>query len=145
MKTFIKKFFAIERLIAQEKGDFKLFALFEREDIQGIWDVVLAADWLPGEEVNSLNYVFEKIRVVLDHQEFLKISKVVLLDIHEPFIEELENFLEDYQNPSVFSNVEINGMFFKTGYLIVSPINYGGNHTPKSTHPTLPFLMMNDE
>jgi len=123
MKTFIKKFFPIERTIAQEKGDFKLFALFEREDIQGIWDVVLAADWLPGDEMKSLRYVFEKIRAVLDKKEFLRVSKVVLLDVNEPFIKELEDFLEDYHNPRVFSNVEINGMSFKTGYIIVSPLS----------------------
>ncbi|KHD10626.1 hypothetical protein PN36_11175 [Candidatus Thiomargarita nelsonii] len=123
MKTFIKKFFPIERTISQEKGDFKLFALFERKDIQGIWDVVLAADWLPGEEMKSLRYVFGKIRAVLDKNEFIQVSKVVLLDVNEPFIEELQDFLEDYHNPSVFSDAVINGMSFKTGYIIVSPLN----------------------
>jgi hypothetical protein len=136
MKTFIKKFFPIERTIAQEKGDLKLFALFEREDVQGIWDVVLAADWLPGEEVKSLRYVFGKIRAVLDKKEFLKVSKVVLLDVNEPFIEELQDFLEDYNNPSVFSNVEINDMSFKTGYIIVSPMNYGGHDTQHTALPS---------
>jgi hypothetical protein len=127
MKTFIKKFFPIERTIAQEKGDFKLFALFEREDVQGIWDIVLAADWLPGEEVKSLRYVFGKNRAVLDKKEFLKVSKVVLLEINEPFIEELQYFLEDYHNPGVFSNAVINDISMKTGYIIVSPLNYSVN------------------
>lgn len=123
MKTFIKKFFAIERAIAQEKGNLKLFTLFEREDVQGLWDVVLAADWLPGEEVKSLKYVFGKIRAVLDKKEFRQISKVVLLGTDEPFLKELQDFLENYNNPKVFSNVEINGMSFKTGYIIVSLLN----------------------
>ncbi len=122
MSTFIKKFFPIERAIAIEKGDFKLFALFEREDIQGIWDIVLAADWLPGNEMKSLKYVFGKIRAVLDKKEFLKISKVVLLDVNEPFVKELQNLLEDYHNPSVFTNAVINGMSIKTGYIIISPV-----------------------
>jgi hypothetical protein len=124
MSPFIKKFFPIERTIAQEKGDFKLFALFEREDVQGIWDVVLAADWLPGEEMKSLRYVFGKIRAVLDKKEFLKISKVVLLDVNEPFLKELDDFLDDFHNPRVLTNAVINGMSFKTGYIIVSPLNW---------------------
>jgi hypothetical protein len=124
MSPFIKKFFPIARTIAQEKGDFKLFALFEREDLQGIWDVVLAADWLPGEEMKSLRYVFGKIRAVLDKKEFLKVSKVVLLDVNEPFVKELEDFLDDFHNPRVFINAVINGMSFKTGYIIVSPVSY---------------------
>jgi hypothetical protein len=136
MKTFLKKFFPIERTIAQEKGDFKLFALFEREDVQGIWDVVLAADWLPGEEMKSLRYVFGKIRAVLDKKEFLKVSKVVLLDVNEPFIEELQDFLEDYHNPKVFSNAMINGMAFKTGYIIVSPLSYGRHDTQNTIFPS---------
>jgi len=123
MKPFIKKFFAIERTIAQEKGDLKLFALFERKDIQGLWDVVLAADWLPGEEVKSLEYVYGKIRAVLNKKELRQVSKIVLLSTDEPFLKELQDFLEDYNNPYVFSNAEINGMFFKTGYIIVSPLN----------------------
>jgi hypothetical protein len=32
---------------------------------------------------------------------------LVLLDVNEPFIEELQDYLEDYNNPRVFSNVEI--------------------------------------
>ena len=123
MKPFIKKFFAIERTIAQEKGDLKLFALFERKDIQGLWDVVLAADWLPGEEMKSLEYVYGKIRAVLGKKELRQVSKIVLLSTDEPFLEELQDFLEDYNNPPVFSNTEINEMFFKTGYIIVSPLN----------------------
>jgi hypothetical protein len=130
MSPFIKKFFPIERIIAQEKGDFKLFALFEREDVQGIWDVVLAADWLPGEEMKSLKYVFGKIRAVLDKKEFLKISKVVLLDVNEPFLQELEDFLEDFHNPRVLTNAVINGMSFKTGYIIVSPLNEAAQTKP---------------
>jgi hypothetical protein len=84
---------------------------------------VLAADWLPGEEVKSLKYVFGKIRAVLDKKEFRQISKVVLLGTDEPFLKELQDFLENYNNPKVFSNVEINGMSFKTGYIIVSLLN----------------------
>ena len=122
MSTFLTKFYPIERSIAQEQGEFKLFALFEREDIQGIWDVVLAADWLPGEEMKSLKYIFRKIRAVLDKKEFLKVSKVVLLDVNEPFVKEIQDLLEDYHNPSIFTNTVINGMSIKTGYIIVSPV-----------------------
>jgi hypothetical protein len=86
--------------------------------------------------VKSLRYVFGKIRAVLDKKEFRKVSKVVLLDVNEPFIEELQDFLEDYNNPSVFSNVEINEMSFKTGYLIVSPLNYRGHDTQHTTLPS---------
>ncbi|OQY43362.1 MAG: hypothetical protein DRR08_33160 [Candidatus Parabeggiatoa sp. nov. 2] len=119
LNPFIKKFFPIERTIAQEKGDFKLFALFERENVPGIWDVVLAADWLPSEEMKSLRYVFGKIRAVLD--KYLKVSKVVLLNSNEPFVKALQDFLEDYHNPNVFSNAVIHGLSIKTGYLIVPP------------------------
>ncbi len=84
-------------------------------------------DWLPGDEVKSLRYIFGKIRAVLDKKEFLKVSKVVLLEVNEPFIEELQDFLEDYHNPGVFSNAVINDMSMKTGYIIVSPLNYSVN------------------
>ncbi|EDN69699.1 hypothetical protein BGP_0202 [Beggiatoa sp. PS] len=65
---------------------------------------------------------------------------MVLLDVNEPFIKELEDFLEDYNNPSVFSNVEINGMSFKTGYIIVSSLNSTEHVHHRVNGLTLPIV-----
>jgi hypothetical protein len=48
----IDRFAEIQKEIAGERGDFVLFAVLEREESPGRWDVVLAAPWF-GEDKNS--------------------------------------------------------------------------------------------
>lgn len=121
-ETLLEKYFAIAQSIAQEKGEFKLFALFELEDVACEWDVVLSAEWLPGDKVKSLRFIFDKIRAVLNDAEFINISRVILLDVNEPFVKELQKFLEAHHNPKFFSHVDIQGVEIDKGYIITSPV-----------------------
>jgi hypothetical protein len=132
-ETLLEKYSAIEQTIAQEKGPFKLFALFEIADTPRRWDVVLSAAWLPGDKVESLRFIFDHIRAVLDDEEFLYISKVILLEVNEPFVKELQTFLEAHHNQSAFSNTEINGVEIKKGYIITSPVSSSEKVSPKSS------------
>lgn len=45
-----EKLVAVETRIAKEKGPLNLFALFQREDSPGYFDVIVAADWAIREE-----------------------------------------------------------------------------------------------
>jgi len=132
-KTLLEKYAAIAQTIVQEKGPFKLFALFKREDFPWEWDVVLSAQWLPGNEMESLKFIFYKIRAVLTQKEFLNISKVVLLDVNEPFVKELQSFLEEHNNPKAFSNTDINGIEMREGLMIISPIRSQEEILPNSS------------
>jgi TPR repeat protein len=95
--------------------------------------VVLSAEWLPGDEMESLRFIFGKIRAVLNHKEFINISKVVLLDVNEPFVKELQAFLEKHHNPKAFSNTEINHVEIREGLMIVSPISSIDEILPNSS------------
>jgi hypothetical protein len=96
------------------------------------WDVVLSAPWLPKEQkMDSYRFIFDKIRAVLNHQEFINISKLVLLDINEPFVKQLQTFLEQHQNPKTLANIEINGVEIREGHMIVSPVRQQ-NISPQS-------------
>jgi hypothetical protein len=132
-QTLLEKYSAIAQTIALEKGPFKLFALFKRDNFPWEWDVVLSAEWLPGNEMESLKYIFDKIRVVLNHKEFINISKVVLLDVNEPFVKELQAFLEEHNNPKAFSNTDINNLEIREGLMIVSPISSQDEILPNSS------------
>jgi len=122
--TLVEKYAVIAQTIAQEKGQFKLFALLKREAYPWEWDVVISAQWLPGEnEMESLKFIFAKIRAVLNQQEFFNIAKIVLLDVREPFVKELQTFLEEHNNPQTFSHTEIQDIDFREGLMIVSPAN----------------------
>jgi hypothetical protein len=88
-EIMLEKYATIAQTLIQEKGPFKLFALLELSNMACEWDVVLSASWLPGnDEMESLRFIVGKIRAVLTHQEYLKIARVILLDINEPFVKE---------------------------------------------------------
>jgi hypothetical protein len=102
MNSFIEKFPAIERSLAQEKGEFKLFALLERQAVFDTWDVVMASKGLPDNEMSVLKYVIDKIQTVLTREEMIKIGAVILLDVNDHFVKEVENFWSNMTIQRVF-------------------------------------------
>ncbi|OAD23040.1 Sel1 domain protein repeat-containing protein [Candidatus Thiomargarita nelsonii] len=120
----LEKYANIAQTLIQEKGPFKLFALLELSNMACEWDVVLSASWLPGnDKMESLRFIVDKIRAVLTHQEYLKIARVILLDVNEPFVKELQNFLQEHNNPKTFSSVEIEGVEIEKGRILISPVS----------------------
>jgi len=122
MNDLIEKFCSIEQTLVQEKGQFKLFALLEREAVFDTYDVIMASKGLPDNEMSVLKYVVEKIQAVLTTQEMIRIGAVILLDVNDHFVKEVQKFLVEHQNPTEFSNAEINGLEISRGYIITSPI-----------------------
>jgi hypothetical protein len=122
MNKFMEKFPAIERTLAQKTGEFKLFALLEREIAFDRWDVIMASEGLPDNDMSVLKEVIEKIHAVLTREEKIKMNAVILLDVNDPFITEVQKFLTKHHNPTEFSNAEINGLEISRGYIITSQI-----------------------
>jgi hypothetical protein len=101
MNSFVEKFYSIERAIAQEKGEFKLFALFELEgEVRRRWDVVISSEGLPENDMEALRFVINKIRVVLEQEEFMQLSKVVLS--MNPLSKNFKSFLRHIIIPNFF-------------------------------------------
>ena len=82
----IDKFVDIQREIAKERGDFVLFAVLEREESPGKWDVVLAAPWFGEDKKPALSYILHKIDSKLSREERGALSRVVLLDPSDAFV-----------------------------------------------------------
>jgi hypothetical protein len=82
----IDKFVALHREVAAERGDFALFAVLEREDNPGRWDVVLAAFWFGEDKKPPLDYFIRKIDARLSPEERRSLSRVVLLDPWDAFV-----------------------------------------------------------
>jgi len=123
-EIMLEKYANIAQTLIQEKGPFKLFALLELSNMACEWDVVLSASWLPGnDKMESLRFIVDKFRAVLTHQEYLKIARVILLDVNEPFVKELQKFLQEHNNPKTFSSVEIEGVEIEKGRILISPVS----------------------
>jgi len=140
MNSFIEKFPAIERSLAQEKGEFKLFALLERDMVFDRWDVVMAAKGIPDNDISVLEEIIHKIHAVLTHEEKIRMSAVILLDVNDHFVKEVEKFLVEHDNPTSFSNAEINGIEISRGYIITSPIPKTEKNSSALLATALPWI-----
>jgi hypothetical protein len=133
MKELIEKLSTNEQTIVQNNGPIKLFALFERLRVPSRWDVVIASNGLPENDIDVLKDIIEKIRAVLSKEEMIKIAAVILLDVNDHFVNEVQQFLEEHHNPTAFSNAEINGSDISRGYIITSPVSSSEKVSPKSS------------
>jgi len=70
----------------------------------------------------TLRFVIDKIHAVLNKKEIVQISRIILLDVDQPFVKEMEQFLARANNPTELFNCEIDSMKIKQAYIIVSPV-----------------------
>jgi len=87
MKTFVDKMINLERRMADEKGPFILFALFLPEDSPHYWDLVVSAPWASRHEMDSFEYIADKIKESLSTEEILKLSRIVIVENDKPALD----------------------------------------------------------
>jgi len=121
-QKLLNKFCTLERELAEEKGPFKLFALIELAEVPGQWDVVMSSKELPDKDMETLRFVVNKIYAIVSKKEIVKVSRVILLNVNEPFVIEMERFLSRMNNPKEFFHCEIDDLQIKHAHIIVSPV-----------------------
>jgi len=86
---FIHKLMAVERAIAREKGDFVLFALVQREEGIGLWDLLISAPWLGTKEAEILDFFARKLKETLTTDELMRLSRIVLFPPDDPRVQHI--------------------------------------------------------
>jgi hypothetical protein len=119
ISQIIEKFRQIEIEISREKGDFALFALIEREDSLGKWDVVVSASWINENEKSFIELIASKIHKNLSKEEQISISRILVLDISDALVKSL-NMIGVKHGTVNLSNNNFNGILIKEAYLITS-------------------------
>lgn len=119
MSDTAEKLRQIEVEISAQKGDFTLFALIERDDSLGNWDVVVSADWIGNREKELIGKIASKISEVLSREEQIMLSRIVVLPPNDPFVQNLNTISVEYGTTKL-SNASFNGIFIKEAYLITS-------------------------
>ena len=124
MKDIAEKLKRQERNMAEEKGPFDLFALFLREDAPEKWDLVVAAKWIEENKREALKYISKAVQESLAHSEFLKLSRITIIDESNPELETfqramqfamyLEHGMAEIKNSNFF------GLEIKHAYIITS-------------------------
>lgn len=84
-----EKLALLEREVSDEKGEFSLFGLFLREDAQDEdkWDLLVSALWLDADKKEGLAYLAKEIQKLLEPDELLSISRIVVLERGDPTLE----------------------------------------------------------
>lgn len=115
----VEKIRKIEVDISAEKGDFTLFALIQREESFGKWDIVVSADWIKEKEI--LNLIALKLRQNLTESEQLLFSRIVVLQPSDAFVRSLNLINIEHGNAKLTNN-SFNGIYINEAYLITSKI-----------------------
>jgi len=116
MRPLVDKLKTIELAISKEKGKFALFALFVRPHVQNVWDLVVSAPWIGKQKKETLNYILEKI----DPKDLMAISRVVILEPTDPFVQMVNNFIATEHSSGEFQNCTFNNVFIEHAFIVTS-------------------------
>jgi len=97
MKTLADKVKALLPMLEQ-RGSVYLFALFEREETSGKWDIVLSSEWSDQESAAAVRLISDALVPQLTPEELSALSRVFIAPSHDP---EVENFVEIDQSEHV--------------------------------------------
>ena len=123
MKEFIDKLRLLETEISQKKGDFSLFALLLREDAQNKWDLVASASWFWIDKMKTLDYLAKKLRSGLTSDEFLTLSRIVLIEESDPTLHALQQAFQVHHSLIEVQDCNLFGLQIQHAYIITSKRN----------------------
>jgi len=66
--------------------------------------------------METLRVVVNKNYAVVSNKEIVKVSRVILLNVNEPFVTEMEQFLSRTHNPIEIFNCEIDDLKIKPAH-----------------------------
>lgn len=120
MKELVAKLRSLEKEIAEEKGDFTLFALFLREDAPDRWDLVVSAPWFGRNEKATLDYFASKVKSRLKVSELLMLSRIVLISPSDPSLGAVHTAVKVKGGEVEMSDRSFFGLPIKHAYIITS-------------------------
>lgn len=125
MKRMLDKLAAFELEASSERGEFLLFALLLREDAQDKWDLVVSAQWLQPDNWDDRDSFIKQIRDKLSLDEFLMLSRIVLLEPDNPVLKALQRMINVQHGMCEIRDSSINSIVVKHAYVITSIRNGG--------------------
>jgi len=120
IEDIIEKLIRTEKRISEEKGDFNLFGLFKRTDLEGAWDIIISASWLSENKREDLTYIIGEIKKDLLVEDLRLLARIVLIKPEDNLIKKLNMAIEIQHGKTEMINTEINGIKLAHVYLITS-------------------------
>ena len=134
-----EKFRRLAVTVTAEKGEFALFGLFFREGAPNVWDLIVSAPWMDGNEWGGLRYFAKKLRYRLTSEELSSLSRIVVRETDDPGVCALRKALPVRGQIEYLTNFRLFGRSFREAYIMVSqdprkPLD-GSGGPPKSRRP----------
>jgi hypothetical protein len=109
----------VEQEVANQKGSFNLFALFERDDLENRWDLVFAAPWAT-DKGETLRYFVVELKERLTPEQMVALSRVVVLDPNDEAVRAINKAFQVEHGRVEVRESNLFGLPIKHGYIITS-------------------------
>lgn len=83
---FLKMLRDFEQKLAKERGPFTLFALVERPEFPGMWDLVVAAPWFGPSVRQTLDDLIQELKKGPGNVVLVALSQIAVLRPTEPLV-----------------------------------------------------------
>jgi len=125
MTPDLKKFEKLGKDLASDRGDLTLYALLEREDEPGRWDLVVSAPWVQGVTIDGMEYIIDKMKKRLTAQERDSVAHIILLRPEEQTVRNIIRSSHPVTDTlgiikDDISRAYINGMLITRGYILAT-------------------------
>jgi hypothetical protein len=120
MNELIQKMIKIEKSLAHQKGDFRLFALFLREESPGKWDVLVSAKWIDANKRQALKIITEQLTTQLNKEELISLSRVVVINKDNEALSAVSQFIPIKNQVAEIHEKNFFGLDIKQAFLISS-------------------------
>jgi hypothetical protein len=125
----LEKLGAIERDVAAEKGLFRFFALFLREDSPGKWDLLVSAPWLDANQQEGMDYLAKQVQSRLNTEELLSLSRLVFIGEDNPGLEAILRGMNVQHGDRIeVRDCNFFGLEIKHAYIITSDNTQTSDH-----------------
>ena len=114
-----EKFRIAEERVAEERGSFSLFGLFETEEMPGKWDLVASAPWLET-GYNGIKGLIDALRVHYKADGWQAVSVVVPLTPDSDFVQAITRKYHIEHEVEEIGNTYVNGVYISHAFLITS-------------------------
>jgi uncharacterized protein YegL len=120
MNELIQKMVSIEKYLAHQQGDFRLFALFLRDGSPGKWDVLVSANWIDANKRQALKIITEQLTTKLNKDELMSLSRVVVIKTDHEGLPAVNQFLPIENEIAQIHDQNFFGLDIKQAFLISS-------------------------
>lgn len=114
------QFARLESEVSRHKGEFALFALFQREEVPGRWDLIVSAPWIGADKNAAVDYFVDQIKSYLGPDKLTVLSRIVIVSPENSAVEALNRAIHVEHGNTEVRDSNFFGLPIKHAFIITS-------------------------